>query len=319
MSLAHEPSWRLGDAVRATVVYADLFGFALSENEVYRDLVGVRTTTFDVASAVRLAVGAGDLVLKHGYVTLADRENLVEIRLARNDIGRRWWPKARYFGLLLSSLPYVRLVGVTGSLAANNATADADIDYILIAAPERLWLVRALAIAVVRLARTSGVTLCPNLLLTTNALALPHQDLYTAHELLQMVPLCGSDVYAELRAQNHWADRILPNRSSLAQTVPPLAQLAKKIKSAGEIGFGGSLGTRIDRWESRRKIARFRAAGTQGRFNRDVCEGHYGNHRDNILREWRRRCTQIGVVVPALLTEPGSDAAFVTANSRGFA
>jgi hypothetical protein len=213
----------------------------------------------------------------------------------------------------------VRLVGVTGSLAANNATADADIDYILIAAPERLWLVRALAIGVVRLARTSGVSVCPNLLLTTNALALPHQDVYTAHELLQMVPLSGSDVYAELRAQNRWVDHILPNRSALAQAVPPLGQIANKIKTLAEMGLGGPLGTRIDGWESQRKIGRFRSAGTQGRFSRDVCEGHYGNHRDHILLEWRRRCAQIGVVVPPSFSDSGSDPAFVTANSREFA
>jgi hypothetical protein len=302
--LAPDPIWRLDDAVRATIAYADIFGFALTDLEVHRDLVGIHSTPADVAAAVRYSVTTGAVEREQEYLTLVGRRHLVERRMARTDVNRQLWPRARSFGQVLAMLPFVRLVGVTGSLAANNAAADADIDYLLIASPDRLWFVRALAIGMVRLVRLAGIRVCPNYLLTTNALALTHHDIYTAHELLQMVPLSGKEVYAALRAQNRWVNRLLPNRSRLAISVPPVGSTATAIKRTGERAFGGAIGSRLDQWESQRKIARFRASGTQGRFTRDICEGHFGRHRDNIEHEWQRRCDRLGLTVPWIASEP---------------
>jgi len=303
MSLEREPTWRLADAVDATVAYADIFDFALTESEIHRDLVGMFATPAEVAGAIRNSVRTGVLAREHEYLTFAGREDLWERRISQADDNRRLWPRARAIGAVFAILPFVRLVGVTGSLAANNPASDADIDYLLIASPGRLWFVRALAVGVVRMARQAGIKICPNYLLTTNSLDLPRHDIYTAHELLQMVPLSGSDVYLTLRAQNRWADRFLPNRAGQTLSVPPLGFAAASFKSLSERAFGGAVGSRLDRWESQRKIARFRAVGTEGRFSRDVCEGHFGRHRDYVCREWERRCDRLNLALPSMTGE----------------
>jgi hypothetical protein len=306
MSSAREAGWRILDAVRATVAYADVFGFAVNPAEVHRDLVGVVATVSEVQAAIDGAIESGEFAFDQGYVTLVERKFLVDQRIARNQARERLWSAAKTFGAILASLPFVRMVGVTGSLAADNAAADADIDYLLIVAPDRLWFVRALAIGVVRVARLSGVTLCPNYVLTTRALCFPHHDLYTAHELLQMVPLAGPETYAALRSANRWVDDFLPCRSRLTRVIPPAGGISARLKWLTERTFGGSLGAQLNAWESRRKIARFRAVGSPGRFTHDVCEGHFGHHRDKILREWRSRCGRLGVSIDATSADQGS-------------
>ena len=95
---------------------------------------------------------------------------------------------------------------------------------------------RALAIGLVRLARVTGLELCPNYLLTTRALAVAPHDLYTAHELLQIVPLSGLETYRQLLATNAWAAHWLPNRyrQAVAATVPPRrAGLRRANRRAG--------------------------------------------------------------------------------------
>ena len=79
------------------------------------------------------------------------------------------------------------------------------------AEPGRLWLCRGMVILLVRLARQLGHTLCPNYFLSERALALAEQSLYTAHELVQMVPVAGMPTYRTMRRLNQWADRFLPN------------------------------------------------------------------------------------------------------------
>ena len=59
--------------------------------------------------------------------------------------------------------------------------------------------------------RDRAITLCPNYFLAESALRLSTQNLYTAHELTQMVPLFGLPVYQAMRRLNTWTDRFLPN------------------------------------------------------------------------------------------------------------
>jgi hypothetical protein len=189
------------------------------------------------------------------------------------------------------------MIGVTGSLAAENPSHDADVDFMLVSAPRRVWLSRAGAIAVVRLAGRSGVKICPNLALSTNALALDQTDLYTAHELLQLVPLSGPNVYRALLAANVWSTAYLPRRARFTHLPRAKPLLRRTLGAAGEALMFGPLGDCLDRWEWRRKSSRLATQSTGARFTRDVCEGHYGRHRDLILKSFEDQCARFGVKI----------------------
>ncbi|HEX5502698.1 MAG TPA: hypothetical protein VFW96_08750, partial [Thermomicrobiales bacterium] len=246
------PDSPLADAILATVVYADLFDFPLAPAEIRRDLIGVAAEAGEVARALDALIAAGDLARADEYVVLPGRARLAALRRDRRARCARLWPRARRWGRLLGALPFVRMVAVSGSLAAGNPDPRADLDYLLVTAPGRLWLVRALAVVVVRLARPLGARLCPNYLLTTRALALDHRDLYTAHELLQAVPVAGAATYRRFRAGNEWAARWLPNRWREAPAAPPEPRPARLARWAGERALGGALGDRLEAGEGRR-------------------------------------------------------------------
>src|SRR5438132_12231322 len=100
------------DAVCATVIYADLFDFALDLAEIQRDLVLDDATPSETAAALRRNLVDGRLVACGRFVTLPHRVALVDLRRQTNRRAAELWPKARFFGGILGALPFVRMVGV---------------------------------------------------------------------------------------------------------------------------------------------------------------------------------------------------------------
>jgi hypothetical protein len=272
-------------AVIEALCYADAFDWPLAADEVHRFL----PIPADRAG-VDLALGslgrAGVIQRASELVSLAGRGGLVRRRRALEASSRTLWPQARRAAAAIARLPFVRFVGVTGSLAVNAATADDDIDLFIVTADDRLWLTRAAAIGVVRSAAVAGTTLCPNYLLAESALELPpaERDRFTAHELAQLVPLAGPETYDRLLQANAWYRALLPNHR-------PTARPARR---AGARALEGPLRAgpldRLERWEMERKVARFARRGDgETRFGPTVCKGHFDGHRARALAAYEER------------------------------
>jgi glycosyltransferase involved in cell wall biosynthesis len=306
-------SLALEGAILKTVAYADVFDYPLTVEEVHRYLIGVGASAAEVAAAVAAgSLATGRLAGRDGLVALRGRDAIAGLRHGRADVAARLWPRAIRYGRLIGRLPFVRMVAVSGSLAANNVGPGADVDYLIVTAPRRLWLCRAMVILVVRLARRRGLELCPNYLLSESALDLRERDLYTAWELAQVVPVAGLETYQALRRRNGWTSVFLPNAGDRPSAVPssgrgpprgrrgPVARLA-------EAALGGAVGDWLERWEMTRKVRRLTgeaAAGGEGarseaHFCADWCKGHLGTHRQEVLLRYRGRLADLGTEVDA--------------------
>ena len=277
----------LSRAILHTIAYADVFDYPLTAREAHRYLTGARASLEEVDRALADAA----LFARVGeYFTLCGREGIVLTRRQRGEIASRLWRKAIRYGRLIASLPFVRMAAVTGSLAMDNTEAGKDVDYLLVTQPGRLWTVRAMTLALARLARLERVRLCPNYLLTTNALELGDHSVYAAHELAQMIPLSGMEVYAQMRRLNAWTEDVLPN----AQGAPSTSHLVKiptRLQRLLEWIFNLLRVDRFEKWEMNRKIqklTREQSSSPETHFSADVCKGHkdsYGQRTNAALEE----------------------------------
>jgi len=282
-------------AIFHTLAYADVFEFPLRAPEVYRYLTSTRATLEQVrevlADETRFSQ-VGD------YFTLRGREQIVETRKRRGRVAARLWPQATRYGQMIARLPYVRMVAVTGSLAMNNTDEGKDVDYMIVAAPNRLWICRALILLLARFSRMQGIRLCPNYLVTTNALAFQEKSLYVAHEVAQMIPVSGMEIYQEIRRLNAWIDDYLPNASG----VPELAQGVQSeekpffLKKLMEIVFNLPIGDRLENWEMNRKIKKLsyeQSSSSESYFSADVCKGHIDRHGENVAMALAARLADV--------------------------
>jgi hypothetical protein len=268
-----------------TLAYADVFDYPLTAPEVYRYLTSTKATFEEVTQALAdeaLFAQIGD------YFTLRRREEIVETRKRRAEVAARLWPKAARYGRIIAALPFVRMVAVTGSLSMNNIDEGNDADYMIVTAPNHLWTCRAFSLLIARIAQLDGIRLCPNYLVTTNALELKERSLYVAHELAQMIPLSGRVVYEEICRLNDWIYDYLPNASGAPELPQAVEQVRRRsvIQKGLELVFSLPFGTWLEKWEMNRKIkrlAREQSHSFESYFSADVCKGHIDRHGENIV------------------------------------
>lgn len=271
-------------SVFQTLAYADVFDYPLTAPEIHRYLSSTEATVEEVR---RTLSGSPLFSQAEEYFALRGRERIVETRKRRAEVAARLWPKAARYGHLIAALPFVRMVAVTGSLAVNNTDEGKDVDFMIVTTPGHLWTCRLLSLLIARLARLDGVHLCPNYLVTTDALELKERSLYVAHELAQMVPLSGMEVYDRIRSLNDWSYDFLPNAMAAPELPRALKPVRKQSALQGifEAVLSLPVGRWLEKWEMNRKIERLtreQAHSFESYFSADVCKGHIDRHGENV-------------------------------------
>ncbi len=284
-------------AVLKPLLYADIFDYPLTLEEVYRFLevdLPFETTQQLLAQAV-----AEQMLEQVGqFYCLPEKSHLIATRQQRWQMAQQLWGQAFYYGRWIASLPFVRMVAVTGSLAVDNpAEHRDDIDFLIVTQPQRLWLCRAMVIGLVRYGRLRGSHLCPNYMLTERVLQLEERSFYAARELMQMVPLYGKPTYCRLRQLNSWVTEYLPHGDALNLTHlhDALSWGQRWGKQGTESLLRGGLGDALERALQRYQIRKHtRLAAQHGArdrvlFTADQCKGHYDSHGDRTLRAYEER------------------------------
>lgn len=262
-------------AILATLAYADVFDYSLTEKEIRIWLISVYSLESSVYSKKNISkallhlLATGRSGLNAGYYFLNGREKIANLRQQREKWSREKLKKAERVAEFLKIVPWVKMVGVTGSLALLNSDKNDDIDILIVSEKNRLWLTRLLVTLLVELLGerrrppkidSSLLTnyrtcdnlstrnkICLNMFLDEDHLMVPkkEQDLYSAHEVAQMRPLWDKDnTYQKFLAANQWVKNYLPNAvkvKSQKDAIAPKANdrysrrmMGSKVKTSGQ-------------------------------------------------------------------------------------
>lgn len=209
-------------AILKTLAYADIFDYPLKAYEIHRWLIGRKATLRQVEKALRQLVQNSKLKVQSGYWFLPSRSGLSTKRWRRQKQSARYFGKAGFLTQILKVIPWIKLVGISGGLAMDNASKADDIDLFIVTSKNRLWISRLLALALLSLTgqrrkvedsgRKIAGKLCLNILLEEDRLEQGSKDIYLAHEVLQMRVVWQRDgVYGKYLEDNQWAFKFLPN------------------------------------------------------------------------------------------------------------
>lgn len=137
-------------------------------------------------------------------------------RASRQSICQKKLIPVKCYTGMLEKLPFIQLIGITGSASMGNTTRDADVDLFIVTRRNCLFIGRFFAILLAHImhVRNDKNGVCLNLFFEERDLAIPlqKQTSYVAHEVLQMKPVVNKDrTYERFLKANEWVKQFYPN------------------------------------------------------------------------------------------------------------
>lgn len=142
-----------------------------------------------------------------GFYSLQSDEALAARRNKGNQRAGKLLVIAHRVARLLYHFPYVRGIGISGSLSKNFADEKSDIDLFIITSSNRLWIARTMMYFLRKLSFLGGWQhwFCMNYYIDEDALNIKEQNIFTATELITLIPVCGNGVFSRFYNENSWA------------------------------------------------------------------------------------------------------------------
>lgn len=232
-------------AILKTLIYADIFDYPLFAYEVHKWLIGKEASIEQIEKILKRMVKNKKITAKEEMFFLRGRVNRVEKRLANEKNSHKFYGKAQLISQFFRIIPWIQLVGISGSLAMRNADQKADIDLFVVTRKNRVWLSRLFSAFILEFlgqrrrrgeSRAEGAgKICLNLLISEDVLEQPKQNLYIAHEVLQMKVLWErGKTYQKFLEQNAWVKKYLPNWIGMSAVERQLGRYSRRSWAIGD-------------------------------------------------------------------------------------
>lgn len=202
----------LRQSILRAIVYFDLFHYPLAVEDICRFL-DTEADASILEKELRALVRQGCLYRTGPYYSLRNDPGLAEKRRHGEALADDLLLVAARNARLLYQFPYVLGVCVSGSLSKRCADDRSDIDYFIITKANRLWIARTLMHVFKKLSYIRGRQhlFCMNYFVDEQALEIREKNIFTATELLTLMPMSGNGGLDRFFEANNWTSSYLPH------------------------------------------------------------------------------------------------------------
>jgi hypothetical protein len=283
-------------AVIHTLAYFSLFRHPLRQEELVEQMQFCHAPVDDLPATLSKLIDMNLIGSLDGYYFLAGQRHLVEIRTDRNQRAQVWKRKVERSVRLMSHLPFVDGLALTGSLSKGTQDPDGDIDFLVLARPGRVWTAQLFLSCLGKIRPKSARKLmCPNLIMASDRLSVREKNLFTASEIVTLLPLTNSSLWQKFYRENSWVMHFYPEwvpREAAPQEEPVFHGLRKLLDRALAGRFGDWIERAFANWMSGR-IRRGEEAKSKSdphlrrRWLDSVEIGHAGQRQIRLEGAWR--------------------------------
>jgi hypothetical protein len=257
------------ESILSTLAYFDIFHYPLSAAEIAQFRTGDPSDQLLEESLQSLLLKKKIFSLGE-YYSLQNNPLLEYRRKEGNARAAGLIQKAIRKGRFLQRFPFVRAVGISGSLSKNYADEKADFDFFIITAANRLWIARSFMHLFKKFAILLGRQhfYCMNYYVDEDALELTDRNIFSSIELKTLLPVSGYLHIQRLFKANPWADTWLPH---CTYREPGKNDNGKPVlKRVIEFCFNNRLGNYLDnylfqlttrRWKKKEKLGKLNSKG----------------------------------------------------------
>lgn len=202
------------ESILKVLVYFDIFRYPLTRKEI-ESFLDKFYSEDELDYSFHDLVTSGRIFQLGEYFCLQNDISLVEMRRKGNIQATILIDKAKQIARLLYKFPYVRAIGLSGSVSKNFADENSDIDYFLITKANRLWIARTLLVIFRKnpFLKNRDKYYCMNYFVDEEDLVIKEKNIYTATELFTLLPLAGNASLKRFFEKNSWSYSYFPNRA----------------------------------------------------------------------------------------------------------
>lgn len=145
--------------------------------------------------------------------------------------------KAKKIANLLSFIPFIRSIGISGSVSMNGAKPESDIDFFIISSSKRVWLTRLLSVALTQIIgqrRHKNIIedkICLNIYIADEKTKYPIKNMANGQMILMTLPIYNKNIFnAFLGVNAEWISDYIANfKNNLFLKDSPDSDYPKKI------------------------------------------------------------------------------------------
>ena len=198
-----------------TIAYFDMFRYPVTGEEICLFL-NQPAQTAEIETVLAVLTAKQQVFKLEEFYSLQNDVSLIERRRNGNKRANELLSVAYRIGKLLYRFPFVKGVGISGSLSKNYADPDADIDFFIVTKANRLWIARTLLHCLKKLSFLVGKQhwFCMNYFIDEKAMVIAEKNIFTATEVVTLKPVCGKGIYPLFFEANNWVFDFLPNHTA---------------------------------------------------------------------------------------------------------
>jgi hypothetical protein len=267
-------------AIARSVIYASLFDYPLTLEQVHQTLLESDQTTQQILATYGSSEMLQAMVeYREGFFFPRGRRELVAERRLREARSHVFLARHRRLLALVCALPYVRMVALSGSIAHLNLEGGGDLDLFIVTRGCRVWSVTVAVLILARLMRRRRIV-CANFVIADSQLPLEQQDLFTANQVIHLKPLVAR-FYPNFQPADAGAAHAAPAPLVLrfkAALETLLSGPSLVVELACRLGYGAYLRGRARSWRSPEQV----------RLEAACLKLHTRSHRRSILERFDR-------------------------------
>ena len=233
------------DIIR-TLAYYDIFSYPLTASEVYHNLRDNHTSLDEVKRELE-KLSRSQILHRNGeFYLLNNNDTYIKRREKGNALAKKRLKTAQRVSRFISRFPFIRGILLSGSISKGFMEEDSDIDYFVITHPNRVWFSRLSLMLFKKIFLfNSKKIFCINYFVDSENLEIQEKNIFTATELVTLLPTFSSEMYEELYAKNIWMRQFYPNFPK-RETAEVLDRKNGMLKSTLEKLLKNKLGDKID-------------------------------------------------------------------------
>lgn len=278
------------------LIYSDIFDYPLTKEEIWKFLIGKKISRESFEKELKYLINseARPLGSDRKLYYLFDRKEIVEKRIKRKKESEKKLDLARKIIQKLSLVPTVLFIGISGGLALENAQEKDDIDLFVITSKGSLWITRLILVSLLIImnqyrgrGKKESQKICLNMLISEEALMFEknRQNLYTAHEITQMLPVFErNNTYGKFIIANKWVEEFMPN--AIDRIKNHELRIMEKQKSLFIIHYSLFI---LDKFAKSLQLLYMRGHKTTETINDKMLAFHTFEYKNYVLEEYNKR------------------------------